>query len=92
MISENPELALEKWKIFYLEERISWTNDFKLRCKSVTTQSFKWRECLPWSPSQYVQEAVKDLERELDKRGIKLRNGIRSPPMVIRLNVIWAQT
>ena len=55
------------------------------------SQSFIWaqeylRRFLPnrvkafaWSLSRYIQEAVKNLERQLDKKGAKLKRGINSP-------------
>ena len=80
MISQHPEQALKQiGKYFPLKKGSVGPPSLYLGAKISKVDLPNGVSAWAWSASKYVQEAVRNLETILEKRGVKLRNNVNAP-------------
>lgn len=80
VISANPEESLNRLgKYFSLKKGSVGPPDLYLGAKITKVGLPNGVNAWAWSPSKYIQEAISNLEKELNRRGLKLKRGVNSP-------------
>ena len=80
VVSQHPgEILKRLGKYFTLKEGSVGEPDLYLGAKIAKVELPNGVVAYSWSASKYVQEAIRNLERELNKLGIKLRNNVNTP-------------
>ena len=80
MVSENPKESLDRLgKYFTLKDGSVGEPQLYLGAKISKVMLPNGVEAYAWSPSKYVNEAIKNLEKQLDLIGLKLKRGVNAP-------------
>ena len=80
MVSEDPGAALERLgKYFTLKPESVGEPSLYLGAKISRVTLPNGVQAYAWSPSKYISESIKNLEKQLEKTGRKLRKGVNSP-------------